>query len=523
MPAVLTDSALRRLLDAGRAVVAELDLEAVLYRALDTAAEITGARFAALGILDERRTALERFLTRGIPDADRRALGDPPRGRGLLGAVISGGCPVRVDALSTDPRSYGFPIGHPPMETFLGVPILIRGVAWGNLYLCEKADGEPFSEADEAAVVVLAEWAAIAIENARLYQRAEHRRRDLESAVRRLEATTAIARAVGGETDLARILQLIVTRGRTLLAADGLVILLREAGGLVIAAADGDVPDAINGTRVDGEPEGVRDVLGFAAQDGRLLPLVFRGRSLGMLAALGVARDGEDERLLQAFAASAATAVATARTVEERRLQDAMSAAEAERRRWARELHDDTLQGLGGLRMLLNAALRERDPDRLRASVTAVVEHIEGEVEGLRGLIRELRPAALDELGVKAAIEGLAAGTAEREGIAVDADVRLTAPRHSNEVETALYRIVQEAVRNAVRHADAQRVEISVSESDGVLHVCVADDGRGFDPEAQREGFGLTGMSERVALLHGELEIVSSAAGTTVCAAFPVP
>ena len=517
----LTGGALRRLLDAGRCVVAELDVETVLHRVLTTAAEITGARYAALGILDEQRTALERFLTHGISDAERRALGEPPRGRGLLGAVITGGVPVRVDALSADPRSFGLPVGHPPMETFLGVPILIRGDAWGNLYLCEKADGEPFSAADEAAVVVLAEWAAIATETARLYEQAPSRRRELECAVRRLEATTAIARAVGGETDLARILQLIVTRGRALLGADGLVILLRETRGLVVAAAAGDVPEAIKGTHVDGAPEGVRDALGLAARDGRLVPLVFRGRSLGMLAALGVARDGDDERLLQAFAASAATAVATARTVEERRLRDAMDAAEAERRRWARELHDDTLQGLGALRMLLNAALRQRDPEQLRASVGAVVESMEGEVEALRALIRELRPAALDELGVTAAIEGLAARTAEREGLAVTADVQLRTPRHSGEVETALYRIVQEAVTNAVRHADAERVEIAISEADGVLQVRVADDGNGFDPRAPRDGFGLTGMSERVALLHGDLEVASSAAGTTVSAALP--
>jgi signal transduction histidine kinase len=506
MASLLTDSALRRLLDAGRAVVAELDLEVVLDRVVRTAAEVTGARYAALGVLDERREALERFLTFGVDAETQRRIGHLPRGRGILGAVIEDPRPLRLESLTADPRSYGFPEGHPPMETFLGVPVMIRGEAWGNLYLTEKEAGGPFTEGDEEAVVVLAEWAGIAIENARLYQGSEQRRDELERAVRRLEATRAIARALGGETDLARILELIVEHGRALVDARGLLILLRERGGLVVAAAAGEVPQAAGD-----------DALGL---DGTRVPLIFRGQALGMLIAFGGSAD--ELLLLQSFAASAATAVATARTVEEQRLRDALRAAEEERRRWARELHDETLQGLGGLRMLLNAATRVKDPERLRAAVGDAVSRIEEEIDSLRGLIRELRPAALDELGPAAAIEGLAARTAERRGIEVSADVRLPG-RYGAEHETALYRIVQEAVTNAVKHAGARHVAIAVTEQDGILHVRVRDDGRGFDPGAPRAGFGLTGMRERVALLNGELELSSGGDGTTVYAALPKP
>jgi signal transduction histidine kinase len=201
-----------------------------------------------------------------------------------------------------------------------------------------------------------------------------------------------------------------------------------------------------------------------------------------------------------------------------------MRAAEEERRRWARELHDDTLQGLGGLRMLLNAAARAKDPERLRAGIVEAVGRLEEEIDSLRGLIRELRPAALDELGVSAAIEGLASRVAERERIAVTADVRLRSTRYAPELETALYRIVQEAVTNAVRHARADHVSVVVDESDGVLRATIADDGRGFDPaERDTAGFGLIGMRERVALLNGRLEIASSPDGTTVRAALPIP
>jgi signal transduction histidine kinase len=498
VPALLTDDALHRLLDAGRLLVSELDVEAVLDHVLVTAAGLTGARYAALGVLDEDRSYLERFLTHGASEETRQAIGHLPRGHGVLGAVIRDPRPLRIDALGDD----GFPPGHPPMRNFLGVPILIRGEAWGNLYLCEK--DEPFSEADEAAVVVLAEWAAIAIDNARLYERSEAR-------VRRLEATTAIARALGGETELDRVLELIAAHGQALIGARGLMILLREPDGLVVAAGSGEIPSGVRGRRVAGAGE----ALSLVGGDGVLVPLVFRGQSLGMLATLGTRKD---EPLLRALAASAATAVATARTVAEQRLRDAMHAAEEERRRWARELHDDTLQGLGGLRMLLNAALRSDEPKALLAKA---VTGIEREIDDLRGLIRELRPAALDELGLAAAIEGFADRLAVRGELEVSADVQLVAARHIPELETAVYRIVQEAVTNAVRHAHPNRVEIAVTESGGHLHVRVDDDGRGFDPSVPSDGFGLTGMRERVSLLHGELEVESSALGTTISATLP--
>jgi signal transduction histidine kinase len=520
----LDERALRRLLEAGSALVAGLDLEAVLDRVVRTAADVTGARYAALGILDERREGLARFVTHGVDEQTRRSIGELPRGRGILGVLIHDPRPLRLDSVAADPRAYGFPAGHPPMETFLGTPVLVRGQAWGNLYLAEKAAGESFTQADEDALVVLAEWAGVAIENARLYEDSARRREELERAVHRLEATTAIARAVGGETDLDRVLELIVERGRALVDAAGVAILLRQAGGLVVAAVAGEVPAGVRGHRV--RPRDVRaslDALGLDTGGSLLVPLVFRGQSLGMLAAFG-ARDQDDERLLEAFAASAATAVGTARRVEERRLRDSMQAAEEERKRWARELHDETLQALGGLRLLLVSARRTDDPERLRAAVDDAVTRIEEEIGGLRGLVRELRPAALDELGLAAAIEGLADRIAGRYGVAVAADVRLgpDAPRYAPELETALYRIVQEGLGNAARHSGARHLHVEIAEADGALHAEIADDGAGFDPEAPSGGFGLAGMRERVALLHGELEIASSEQGTRVSAALPL-
>src|ERR1700691_1637830 len=194
----LDDHRLRRLLDVGRALGTELDPEAVLDRILEEARIATGARYAALGVLSEQRTELGRFLTLGVEDEQHAAIGDLPRGRGVLGERISHPQPLRLSDVGEHPHSYGFPSGHPVMRSFLGVPITIRGEAWGNLYLTEKQDGDEFTESDEQAAVVLADFAATAIENARLYQRTEQRRQELERAVLALEAARDIADAIGG-------------------------------------------------------------------------------------------------------------------------------------------------------------------------------------------------------------------------------------------------------------------------------------------------------------------------------------
>jgi len=539
------------LIAAGRGLVAQLDLEVVLDRLLETARELTSARYAALGVLDEHRRRLERFTTRGVDQATYREIGSPPRGRGILGVLIDDPRPLRLADLRTHPRSYGVPAGHPPMRTFLGVPIVVRGEAWGNLYLSEKEGGAEFDEADEETVVILAEWAAIAIDNARLYQRTERRRHELERAVAGLEATTAIARAVGGETRLERVLELIVKRGRELVQARALVILLREDDGLVLAAGagrfDGDalgrrlseegttwgevrrsgraerIPDVPARLRLSAERLGVRD-----AATALLVPLTFGGRGLGVLAAFDrltadPAFGDEEEALMGAFAASAATAVATAKSVQRERLRESMDAAERERRRWARELHDETLQGLGGLRMLLASALRRADHEGLREAVRDSIEQAGHEIDALRALISDLRPAALDELGLAPAIESLAGRVAAAEGIAVRRRVRL-GRRLAPELETTVYRVVQESLTNAAKHSGARSVTIAVADRGDRIDVEVEDDGAGFSPEEQSGGLGLVGMRERCELAGGELEVVSELGrGTSVRASLPAP
>ncbi|MET0687192.1 MAG: GAF domain-containing protein [Solirubrobacteraceae bacterium] len=541
------DVAAARLLEAGRSLVAALDLEVVLERLLETARELTGARYAAIGVLDERRQALERFLTSGIDAANHAAIGDLPRGRGILGVLIEDPRPLVLADVGAHPRSYGFPHGHPPMRTFLGVPIVIRGEAWGNLYLTEKAGGE-FGEADVEAITVLADWAAIAIDHAHLYRRSVERSEELERAIEGLEATTAISRALGAETDLGRVLELVVKRGRALVRARVVVLLLADGGRLVAADGAGQIGDAartaslpVAGTVAgavleSGRPERIDDVAArFAAADealgvpgaetALLVPLRSRGRSLGVLCAFDRMDDepgfgDREEELLLLFAQSAATAVSTARSVEAERLRLSLRSAEQERSRWARELHDETLQGLAALRVLLQSGLKVGGGALEEAARTAA-EQVTTEIANLRALITELRPAALDQLGLAAALDGLAQRSREVDGLEVEVKVDVDGETLDPDLRTAVYRLVQEALTNAGRHARAQRVEVRIARVGEGLEVLVADDGRGFDAAAPTEGFGLAGMRERAALMGGTLELGSSAAGTTVRALLP--
>jgi GAF domain-containing protein len=475
---IRTDDRTRRLLDLGRTLMAELDAEVVLERVLEEARAITGARYAALGVLDEERSELERFITAGLDhEGLRRAIGDLPRGRGVLGVLIEDPRPLRLEDVGEHPQSYGFPVGHPAMRSFLGVPIVIRGQAWGNLYLTEKEGGGAFTAEDEEAAVTLALWAATAIENARLYESSERRREEAERVLRSLQAARDIAEAIGSEADLGRVLELIVKRGRALVEARTVLIMLREGDELVVAAGAGHARDArghrlpISGSTSGqvlerGRPQRITDAveqlriapeeLGVPdAQTGLVVPMLSRGVGVGVLAAYdrgpGSAEfTAEDEQVLRAFATSAANAVAIKRSVEADRLRAAISAADVERARWARELHDQTLQSLGGLRVVLASALRRGDLKAIEEAVSQAIEDIELETDNLRAIISDLRPSLLDDLGLLPAIEALIERRRQA-GLDIRGELALPDPgsdgvRLDKELESTIYRLVQEAL-----------------------------------------------------------------------------
>lgn len=538
---------LRRLLDVGRAIVSELDTEVVLQRILEEAREVTGARYAALGVLDEQRLELERFLTSGIDEATSRGIGELPRGRGVLGVLIEEPRPLRLAHVSSHAQSFGFPAGHPAMSSFLGVPVMIRGQAWGNLYLTEKQGAAEFSAEDEEAVLVLAQWTATAIENARLYETSERRRVESEQSLLGLRAARDITDAIAGVNELERILELVVKRGRALIDARAVLIMLREGDELVVAASAGHVEHAVGhrlpmSASTSGEvlkrrrPERIDNVaarlrisaerLGVPdAHTALLVPMVHRGTAVGVLAAFDHGHEGapftaEQEQLLRTFAASAGNAVAIHRSVEADRLRAAVAAADAERARWARELHDQTLQTLGGLRVLLASALRRGDPGAWQTAMSQAIEDIELETSNLRALISDLRPSLLDDLGLRPALEALL-DRRRQDGLEITASLEFDEDEPLDpELETTIYRLIQESLTNVTKHARASAVEVEVRADRAGVDVVVRDDGVGFDPRAAPGGFGLAGMRERVYLSGGTLEL-SGVAGTTVRARLP--
>ena len=267
------------------------------------------------------------------------------------------------------------------------------------------------------------------------------------------------------------------------------------------------------------------------AESALVVPLIFRGRPYGVLVAVDHLDPGDfsidHQRLLEAFAASAATAVATAQEVadEQRRLR--LAIAEAERAKWARELHDETLQALGSLRLILSAANRTGGEAAMHQGIDQALSQLEVDIATLRGLITELRPAALDQLGLEPAVVALIDRVRNR-GLEIDLHVDLAfengraADRLMSELETGLYRIIQEALTNATKHGDAHRAVVELIETERAVTVVVRDDGSGFDPHSATAGFGLLGMRERVELLGGELQMESSPGhGATVTVSLP--
>jgi signal transduction histidine kinase len=542
------ESRLHALFAASLALNAELSLDALLQKFVDTAAELTEAQYAALGVIDESGAELERFITTGMDEAQQAAIGDLPRGKGILGVLIRDATPLRLDKLGEDPRSVGFPPNHPPMATFLGVPVMLRGIAYGNLYLTEKADGAAFTAEDQESVELLATHAAVAIENARLYQSAKRWSRQLESL-------HDVMRSLVEEIELENLLELVCARLRELIGARVALIALplTPDGDLRIAAADaqngggasltgyelsrahsksGRVLERRQSARVDSvleDPEiDQEEARRIGARTGIYVPLVARGQAIGVIAVhdkLGPdARfTDEDLRLAEIFAARAAVAVALSERVARDTLRRVVEAQELERRRLARELHDETGQALTSILLGMKAIRASGTPAEAERAEADVRAQIVQALQDVRALAVELRPSALDDFGLVPALERLAETFQARSGLETLVQANLSG-RLPPEVETVLYRVVQEALTNIVKHAGAEHVSIVIRSREKSVAATIDDDGRGFAAEDVRaEALGLLGMRERLALVGGTLEVESSRdSGTTIAAQVPL-
>jgi signal transduction histidine kinase len=537
---------LRALLDAGIAVTSELSLDAVLQRIVETAAELTGAKYAALGVIDRTGQALERFIVTGIDPETQAAIGDLPRGRGILGVLIRETKPLRLKDLSDHRSSVGFPAHHPPMKSFLGVPILLRGVAYGNLYLTEKAGGAEFTEEDEELTMLLAAQAAVAVENARLYEAATRWSKQLESL-------NEVSIALASETDVSGVLELVASRLLELVEARLVLIALpygdeelrvevvagEEAQSLVglrlakVGSKMGRILERGRSERVDSMIEDLEvdqdTARRMQARTGLYVPLIVRGRAIGVISLHDKLRgdprfSDEDLRLTETFAPRVATAVDLSERVARDALRRVVAAQELERRRLARELHDETGQALTSILLGLKGVEEARDGGDVRQAAEQLRELVVGTLQDVRRLAVELRPKALDDFGLVPALERLVENFREQTGMNVELEARLGPDRLPGEVETALYRIMQEALTNVVKHARARSVSIVLNRRDGLVTAVIEDDGRGFEPGSDEEGLGLLGMKERLELIDGRLTVESrEGSGTTIVAEVPLP
>ncbi|GHJ92033.1 histidine kinase [Streptomyces sp. NE5-10] len=513
-----------QLLEAMRSVGTGLELHTTLDRICETAAELAAARYAAIGVVDEKGEGLSDFVTYGVGEDVARRIGHRPDGHaGLLGALIREPRTIRLADLSTDPRSAGFPPGHPVMRSFLGVPIRVQGEIFGNLYLAEKRSGEEFNDYDEHMVRVLATEAGIAIGNARLYEAARQRERWIDGSV---AVTTALLS--GGDADDA--LAVVAEQARRLADADaGIVLLPAEDGGLEIVAVSSARPTKSLGmvippeSRVvelllEGEAVFVQDAssdprmisrLTSAYGPSMLLPLQSGGRVLGALAmprARGARPFSEAERTLATqFASQAALALMMA---EAQRDRERLAVFE-DRDRIARDLHDLVIQRLFATGMMLESAQRKAIVPAVQEGVGKAVDELDVTIQEIRTAIfalqqgpaeapSGLRTRVLREINMAAVPLGFK--PAHRFLGAIDATVGELTGKN-------LIAALREALSNAFRHSSASRIEVVVDATvtlpDGSpgVRLTVADDGVGM-PEGGRRS-GLRNLARRAESLGG--------------------
>ncbi len=536
---------LRLLVDAGISLTSELSLEALLQRIVETAAQLTDARYAALGVVDPTGRRLERFLTTGMSDAEREAIGDEPVGRGVLGVLIHDARPLRLTNVGDDPQSVGFPPNHPPMRSFLGVPVLLRGRAYGNLYLTEKAGGGAFTEEDEELIRLLAAQAAVAVENARLHESSSR-------WLRQLESLNEIGNAIAAQIELEVVLGIVAARLRDLLRARVTFITLLDAAGRPrIAAAEGDNAMTLLDARLDLDASKVGRIVSRAASErvdaladdpevdqafvrargfvtGLYVPLVVEGRAIGVMVAHDREGDDprfrdEDLRLAESLGQRAAIAVDLRQRVSSDTVRRVVQAHEEERTRLARELHDETGQALTSILLGLRSLEHVTSSDDAAAALSSVRELVVSTLHEVRRLAVELRPAALDDFGLAPAIERLVDSHRQDTSVDVDLEIQLGDGRLPADVETTMYRIVQEALTNVTKHAAATRISVTVTRTADAAVLVVEDDGEGFELAGETAGLGLTGMRERVALVGGRLKVeTGTGSGTTIAAEIPL-
>ena len=517
------------LLEAMLAVAGGLELDATLRRIVHAAIELVDCRYGALGVLDQDREGLAEFVYEGIDEETRREIGDLPTGHGLLGLLIEQPKPIRLDDLSQHVASSGFPAHHPPMKTFLGVPVRVREDVFGNLYLTEKKDGQPFTEDDEVVVQALAAAAGIAVENARLFEEARLRQRWQE-------ATSEVRAELLGAADPADVLAMIADRALALAGADSAFIAQpedvelppEEVDELVVTVHAGLGGEGLGGLRMpvagsscgeaflDAQPRRLSTLAADLPEEfgpALVLPLrASRTSASGVLVAVrrkgGEPFDRNQLPLAAAFADQAALAL---RLAEDQRSISELKVV-SDRDRIARDLHDHVIQRLFAHGLALQSTrMRSRNPD--------VQRRLADMIDDVQNIVGEIRTAIFDLHGglqgtgqlrkrLSETITEITGETGLRTTVRMSGPIGVAGPELAEHAEAVL----REALSNAVRHADAGTITVTISASDDLV-VDVVDDGVGMPRTVARSG--LHNLAERAAQAGGTFTVTPVEGGGT--------
>jgi signal transduction histidine kinase len=517
------------LLNAVLAIGGELDLQVVLRHIVESATSLVDARYGALGVIGES-DSLSQFVTVGIDEETITKIGPYPQGHGILGVLIKDPKPLRLHDLADHPASFGFPPNHPPMRSFLGVPVRVRDEVFGNLYLTEKAGGADFDDEDETVLLALAAAAGVAIENARLYDETRRRERWLRASA---EVTTALLS--GTEPD--DVLRLVAERARDLAGSDLAAIALPLGGSLAVEVAHGAFGDKVAGMRVDPDASLVGAVYksgqSLAIPDLRtepraaashliradiqaavFVPLRAAGGTLGVLYVAnrrgGPGFGPADQEMLEGFADQAALALELAR---QRRETEQLSLFR-DRDRIARDLHDLVIQRLFATGMQLESSMRYMTGPEATRYVQAAVDDLDKTIKEIRSTIYALQRPTRASASLRARIVELVEEYTAALGFTPSLRLEgLVDTRVSTTIGENVLAVIREALSNAARHAKASHVEVTVVVDEFRVTVIVADNGIGLARDGRRSG--LANLEARAEGLDGEFVALTAPEGGT--------
>lgn len=526
-------SRIYKLVESSNSLVANLDLSAVLHGIATAAADLMNAKYAAIGVIGPRGN-LEHFTHTGMSDAEVAAIGDLPEGKGLLGALLHTDQPLRLAKMSVDPRSVGFPDHHPPMTSFLGVPILMRGEVLGRLYLSDRLDGEEFSEIDEVFATTLAASAGIAISNARLLEEVQYK----EQWSAALAETMRIILTDGFEEGMTSILHAT----RTLAQADLVVIAMNDEGDeLVIDMAEGELAEellsqsfsvlegnigqvAVSGitsvlTDLENEPLAQFGISGTA-----VIAPIFRADSIiGLLITVRNAKAPDyaasDVAMVNSFADQAGIAIDKMRSAE------AVSRLELleDRNRIARDLHDHVIQRIFAAGLSLKAVATRLGDSPESAKLTEQIAELDHTISDIRHTIFALQRGTRGTDGVRSRVLEILERVSD--SFEIEPRVQFSGPVDlitDAALADDIVAVINEGLTNVVKHAQASTARVFVSAMAGELTIEIKDDGAGLG-EGHGHGHGLNNMHHRAEARGGEFSIgPAKPRGTTLFWSVPV-